>query len=445
MRRARAFLVVALVALAGCTAGGGSSQEPKPQTATDQTPVTITFWHGFSAPREKRVFAKVIDQFHQSHPWITVKVVGNINDDKIVSSIHGGNPPDVAQSFTTDNVGKFCSSGAWVDLNPYIKQDGTDVNAIPAAAQAYTQYKGNRCALPQLADAYGLYYNTELLAKAGFKSPPKTLSELTEMAKRLTQRNSDGSIKVAGLVPYWGFYENVPAHLAPAWGAQWFSPDGKSNLSRDPRWAQMLRWQKSLIDFYGYDKITRFVAGAGDEFSSSQVFETGKMAMALDGEWRVAFLADEHPELKYATAPFPAADDQSGQYGAGFISGNIIGIPKGAKHPAAAWQLVKYLAFDTSALVTLSNELRNVPTTTAALQSPQIKPDPNFKTFLDIFANPKSAAVPVNPAGSVNQDLFQTFAEKYQAGKVADLEAGLKALDRQIDNQIAQDTGGGAP
>jgi multiple sugar transport system substrate-binding protein len=169
------------------------------------------------------------------------------------------------------------------------------------------------------------------------------------------------------------------------------------------------------------------------------------MAMALDGEWRVAFLADEHPELKYATAPFPAADDQSGQSGAGFISGNIIGIPKGAKHPAAAWQLVKYLAFDTSALVTLSNELRNVPTTTAALQSPQIKPDPNFKTFLDIFANPKSAAVPVNPAGSVNQDLFQTFAEKYQAGKVADLEAGLKALDRQIDNQIAQDTGGGAP
>jgi multiple sugar transport system substrate-binding protein len=79
------------------------------------------------------------------------------------------------------------------------------------------------------------------------------------------------------------------------------------------------------------------------------------------------------------------------------------------------------------------------------LQSPRIKPDPNFKTFLDIFANPKSAAVPVNPAGSVNQDLFQTFAEKYQAGKVTDLEAGLKALDRQIDNQIAQDTGGGAP
>ena len=436
MRRARAFLVVALVALAGCTAGGGSSQEPKPQTATDQTPVTITFWHGFSAPREKRVFAKVIDQFHQSHPWITVKVVGNINDDKIVSSIHGGNPPDVAQSFTTDNVGKFCSSGAWVDLNPYIKQDGTDVNAIPAAAQAYTQYKGNRCALPQLADAYGLYYNTELLAKAGFKSPPKTLSELTEMAKRLTQRSSDGSIKVAGLVPYWGFYENVPAHLAPAWGAQWFGPDGKSNLSRDPRWAQMLRWQKSLIDFYGYDKITRFVAGAGDEFSSSQVFETGKMAMALDGEWRVAFLADEHPELKYATAPFPAADDQSGQYGAGFISGNIIGIPKGAKHPAESWLLVKYMSTDSGALTKLSDGLRNVPSTNDALASSELASDPHFKTFMEIFKHPKSTYKTLTPIGQVDEDLFGTFGQKWQAGKVPDLQSGLQQLDTQIAKQL---------
>jgi multiple sugar transport system substrate-binding protein len=447
MRRARALtLAIALAALAGCTAGGGgSNQDVKTQTE-DRTPATITFWHGFSAPREKRIFARVLDQFHQSHPWITVKAVGNISDDKIVSSIHAGNPPDVAQSFTTDNVGKFCSSGAWVNLNPYIQQDGTDVNVIPAAAQAYTQFKGDRCALPQLADAYGLYYNTDLLAKAGYSAPPKTVSELTAMARKLTQFNRDGSIKVAGFVPLVNFYEHTTGHMAHAWGAQYFTADGRSNLATDPRWAQMLRWQKSLVDFYGFDKLTRFTAGAADtEFSASNLFENGKIAMMLDGEWRVAFLADEHPELKYATAPFPAADDQPGQYGSGFISGNIIGIPKGAKHPAAAWQLVKFLATDTTALVDLSNELRNVPTTSASLRSPNLKPDPNFKTFLDIFANPRSSAVPVSASGSVYQDLFQTFAEKWQAGKVRDLQGGLVAVDKQIDDQLAQDQGGGAP
>ena len=74
----------------------------------------------------------------------------------------------------------------------------------------------------------------------------------------------------------------------------------------------MLEWDKNLVDWYGYDKLTRFEAGAGEEFSASNAFETGKVAMMLDGEYRTAFIEDEHPELNYGTAPFPVADDQAG-------------------------------------------------------------------------------------------------------------------------------------
>ena len=42
-----------------------------------------------------------------------VKTVGGISDDKIVTAIRGGNAPDIAQSFSTDNTGSFCASGAW--------------------------------------------------------------------------------------------------------------------------------------------------------------------------------------------------------------------------------------------------------------------------------------------------------------------------------------------
>ena len=63
-----------------------------------------------------------------------------------------------------------------------------------------------------LADVYGLYYNKAMFAKAGIKSPPKTFSELTADAKKLTQRSSNGTIKVAGFDPTWGFYENAIAH-----------------------------------------------------------------------------------------------------------------------------------------------------------------------------------------------------------------------------------------
>ena len=64
-----------------------------------------------------------------------------------------------------------------------------------------------QCSLPALADAYGLYMNTKMLKAAGFTQPPKTLSELTAMAKKLTVRNADGSLKRVGLNPLFGHYE----------------------------------------------------------------------------------------------------------------------------------------------------------------------------------------------------------------------------------------------
>ena len=79
---------------------------------------------------------------------------------------------------------------------------------------------------------------------------------------------------------------------------------------------------------------------------------------------------------------------------------------------------MKYLATDEHALALLSNGLRNVPTTTSSLKSSELTPDPKFKVFLDIFAHPKTATTPITAAGSANQELFQNYVSKWQAGKV---------------------------
>ena len=96
--------------------------------------MTITLWNGFSN-RELGVVKQAVAAFHQSHPWITVKVVGGVNDDKIIAAIRGGNSPDVAQSFTADNTGLFCSSGGWIDLKPYMDASKIDASMFPQAVQ----------------------------------------------------------------------------------------------------------------------------------------------------------------------------------------------------------------------------------------------------------------------------------------------------------------------
>ena len=436
MRRVAIAGLVLLVLSASVIAGCGGSSESSSGSAD------LTLWTGFT-DRELGVMKDVIADFEKTHPDIHVKVVGGISDDKIVAAIRGGNAPDVAHSFDAGAyTGAYCSNGAWIDLADYMKQDGLSDDVFPEVPREYSQFEGTRCALPMLADVYGLYYNKDLLAKAGIDSPPQTVSQLMDDAKKLTERNPDGSLKVVGLDPFDGFYENVAAHWAPQWGVDWVDESGKSILAAQPGWADMLRWQKELIDWYGYDNLVRWQASAGDEFSAQNAFERGKLAMNLDGEWRVAFVQNEHPELNFGTAPLPVDDAQPDLYGSGYTSGSIIGIPKTSGHKDEAWQLLKYLATDTGALVKMTNGIRNVPTTTDALESPDVKPDEAFNIFLDIFGNPNTRTTPITLVGSANQDLVDAFVTKYQAGKVDDLEGGLADLDEQIDAQL--EAAGGA-
>jgi len=291
----------------------------------------------------------------------------------------------------------------------------------------------------------GLYYNKTLFRRAGIRRPPRTISELTADAKKLTQRGKDGSLKVVGFDSFVGFYTVSVDRVGAMFGGRWTDAKGRSTLATDPAWARMLRWQKRLIDFYGYDKLVRFQAGLGDEFSASNAFEQGKLAMNLDGEWRVAFIKAEHPELDYGTAPLPVDDKHPELYGSSILNGSIAGIPRNAPHKDEAWALLRYLTTSSHALAQMANGLGNVPTTTASLHSPELRLDPRFDVFLKVYANPRSSTVPITAVGVAYQNLFTSFISKWQAGHVKDLAAGLRDVDHQIDAQLQHAGGGGPP
>ncbi len=437
-RRSTALLAAAAgfsLLVSACGSSDTTVAAPSSSAPTKLTG-TVTFWHFFT-DREADGIQKAVDKFVALNPGVKVEVKKGQDDDKTIQAIAAGQPIDVVLSYSTDQIGKFCSTGAWQDLSAYIARDGVDINQIPSVVRDYTQFDGKRCSMPMLSDTYGLYYNKKLLAAAGFSAPPKTMTELTDMAKKLTALDGKGTIQVAGFVPSFGFYENAPAHFAPSFGATWFNAEGKSNIGTDPGWAKMMTWQKDLVDFYGYDKLTRFTAGLGQEFSADNAFEKGKVAMMIDGEYRSAFIKAEAPSLDYATAPFPVDDAKPELYGSGYVTGNVIGIGRGAQNPEAAWALVKFLSTDTDSVVGVANAIKNVPTTTPALESPRLDKDANYQTFLDVFANAKSSTTPTTASGKAYQDTLGTFTEQWQAGKVPDLAAGLTTVDTQINDQLA--------
>src|SRR3954470_11494264 len=162
-----AALVAVVVGAVAAVAGG----------ARQASSTKLTVWVGWSAGHELTVFKKVAAEYDKQHPEVTLDIVGGIVDQKIVAAIRAGQAPDVVSSFNSYNVGIYCGTGAWLDLAPFMQRSHIRASTFPAATQYYTQYKGKRCALPLLADTYGLYYNKTLFKQAGIAGPPKTMSE----------------------------------------------------------------------------------------------------------------------------------------------------------------------------------------------------------------------------------------------------------------------------
>src|SRR5205823_2820161 len=85
---------------------------------------------------------------------------------------------------------------------------------------------------------------------------------------------------------------------------------------------------RTLVEWYGRADLAAFHEQLGEEFSTRNAFQAARLAMCLDGEWRVAFIAIEADELDYGSAPLPVDSEQPELYGSGFINGSVIGIPR---------------------------------------------------------------------------------------------------------------------
>ena len=287
-------------------------------------------------------------EFETKHPGDPRQGVGGINDDKIIAAIRGGKAPDVAQSFTSDNTGAYCRSRR-LDRPQALHADATGSTDIdlPGGVRAYyTQFNGKRCALPMLADAYGLYYNKDTVQEGGPHGPPQDDLGADRVREEADAANSDGSLKVVGLQPVHRLVRERPGALRPRCSARSGSTATASrHSSTTPAWAKLLQLAEEPHRLVRLRQPRQsFQAGAGDEFSASNAFENGKLAMNIDGEWRVAFIATSTRSSSTARRRARSTTPSRTCYGAGYITGTIIGIPKSARSTRTqAWALVKYL------------------------------------------------------------------------------------------------------
>ncbi|WP_102127316.1 extracellular solute-binding protein [Deinococcus planocerae] len=185
-------------------------------------------------------------------------------------------------------TGKVLPLTGQVNTSPFVR----------SLTNAFTR-NGRVYAIPKDFNTLTLVYNKDLFdeAKVAYPNNNDTWSSLTT---KLT------NLKKALGSDYYGIclapdYARMGAF---AIGAGWkqFGANGKTNLL-DPAFQAAFNWYTGLTK----DKVGIQPSEISQDWSGG-CLGTGKVAVAIEGNWITGFLKDNAPNLKYGTALMPKAD-----------------------------------------------------------------------------------------------------------------------------------------
>lgn len=265
------------------------------------------------------------------------------------------------------------------------------------------EYDGKLYGMPWIADTKFLFYNKEMLKKAGFDNPPATWAELEAQAK---------AIKDKGIVDYplvWSWSQSEAAicdytTILSGMGGQFLDGDGKPAFNKGGG-LKALEYMVGTIDAGLTNPNSREYL----EEDVRRVFSSGQAAFALN--WGYMYnLANDPAESQVAgdvgIAPAPGADGIST---ASAVNGSMgLGIPTRSQHKEEAW---KYIQFLTSQKVQDNYAKRSLPVWEASYSNLDvIKGQEPFveaaKTSLAVMA-PRPTMAAYQEASAVLQEALQ--------------------------------------
>lgn len=276
--------------------------------------------------------------FEKDNPGVTVNaefVPYEALYDKIVASkAAGGSGYDVVL-YDVIWPAAFARDGVLVDVTDRLKE--LDRSKVFDGAWATVNYDGKTYGMPWILDTKYLFYNTEILEKAGIKEPPRTWDELARDAK---------IIKDKGLVQYpivwsWSQAEAVICDyvtLTAAYGGKFFEGD-KPAFDKGGSLDAVSYMTQSLKDGLSNPNSKEYL-----EEDVRKVFSAGDAAFALNWTYMYAKANDPAESKvvgKVGVVPAPGVEGKSKASG---VNGSMgLGITAGSTKPDLAWKYITYL------------------------------------------------------------------------------------------------------
>ncbi|MCT4661450.1 MAG: ABC transporter substrate-binding protein [Tissierellales bacterium] len=332
-----------LIALSGC--GTKAEIEEKKEVKSEaevktEQVVEVEFWHAMGGEKGEAL-QKLTDDFNAKNEDIEVKLVhqGGYRDlfSKLMASAKAKALPTMTQIYC-NRLSWYVDKGLVEDLSPYMKDSkiglsDQELEDIPPLFLDDGIWNDRQYAFPFNKSQMVLYYNQDMLDKAGVEVP-KTWEEWSEANKKLTiDENGDGEPEIYGTV----FANNISTDIAP-----WVKQAGgviideeKDQLNFDSEAT------KEAVSFIAGMIEAKIARTAGEDKHSNVPFSQKRAAMCVASTSAIPYIQKGVPEdMNWFAAPLPAnkTNDQL-YYGTNVAVFNTVDSEK----REAAWKYVKYL------------------------------------------------------------------------------------------------------
>ncbi|MBL7006489.1 MAG: extracellular solute-binding protein [Spirochaetia bacterium] len=272
MKKIIIILMLCTVLVTGLSAAGAREQSSVENK-------NVSLWYLWGGTEGENVEA-MIQQYNALQDNYNVEGLSVPDQQKIQVAIAAGDGPDLTDTFSS-LTNAYAAKGILEPLSSYIERDNYDIDDFMPAALASSVVDGEIYALPVSVNLMMLYYNKDLLAKAGYSRPPETDAELLEYAIATTETNTDGTIKVLGFPDFPDIY--FKEHMTYALGGDYIDKNGKLTPDNSG-----IRKAMNLIlayrEKFGLDNVLA-INSSGGYMSAADPFISGRQVLRIDGPW----------------------------------------------------------------------------------------------------------------------------------------------------------------
>ena len=328
----------------------------------------LTWWQFWTDPQTRPLVTELAAKFERENPGVTVEVTDLTwadGHEKITISFSAGQPPDVLE-LGSDWIYEYAANKLLLDVTQKAESLKNELLFWPPAV-----LNGKTYAVPWILGTRLMFYNFDLLNKAGFYDVPVKWDELAKLNQELTRFKPKIYGFGANASERHRLYKKFLPFLWSAGGGI-LSEDGKTCLLNSPEGVQALKFYADLCQ----RSLLATQANLDDAFLQ------GKLAAVISGDWLLKKLKNAPPKFGYTTGLIPSPDGQLSNR-ISFAGGEFLAVSAKSKKKGLAWRFVQFLVRPDNQIYFCRNASIPTPASVTAQADTFFLSDANYKTFIE--------------------------------------------------------------